>query len=62
MKMRYEVKYEGKILKVWDNQKKVYITKALPSMAIANEIAEDFNKMDNKDFTPLGLPNFSTKR
>jgi hypothetical protein len=57
--MRYEVKKEGKILKVWDSQKKVYITKALPSMAIANEIADDFNKMENKDFTPIGLPNFS---
>jgi hypothetical protein len=31
-------------------------------MAIANEIADDFNKMDNKDFTPLGLPNFSKKQ
>jgi len=59
--MRYEVKKEGKILMVWDNQDKIRITKELPSMAIANEIADDFNKMENKDFTPIGLPNFSKK-
>ena len=57
-KMRYEVKEEGKILRVWDNQDKLWITKELPSMAIANEIADDFNKMENKDFRPIGLPNF----
>lgn len=26
---------------------------------IAEEICEDFNKMDNKDFTPIGMPDFS---
>ena len=57
-KMRYEVKEEGKILRVWDNQDKLWITKELPSMAIANAIADDFNKMENKDFRPIGLPNF----
>ena len=60
--MRYEVKKEGKVIKVWDNKYKIWITKALPSMAIANKIADNFNKMENKDFTPLGVPNFSTKQ
>jgi len=57
--MRFEVKKDGNDLKVWDTKTKVFITKALPSMEIANEIAEDFNKMDKSDFSPLGLPNFS---
>ena len=57
--MRYEVKEDGKKLKVWDSKDKVWITKELPSIDIANEICHDFNAMDNKDFRPIRLPNFS---
>jgi len=60
-KMRFQVKKKNNILKVWDTKKNKAITKALPSMDIANEIADDFNKMENKDYTPLGLPDFSKK-
>ena len=60
--MRFEVKKEGETIKVWDSHLKNYITIALPSMEIANEIVDDFNKMENKDYTPLGLPNFSNKK
>ena len=59
--MRYIIKKEGDILKVWDTKKNKAITKQLPSMKIAQEIADDFNRMDNKDFTPIGMPNFSKK-
>jgi len=57
--MRYEVKKDGKSLKVFDTKDNTWITKPLPSMEIANEICDDFNKMDNKDYSPIGLPNFS---
>ena len=59
--MRYIIKKEGDILKVWDAKKNIAITKQLPSMKIAQEIADDFNRMDNKDFTPIGFPDFSKK-
>lgn len=60
--MRYQVKKKGNILKVWDTKKNKAITKPLPSMEVANEIADDFNKMENKDYSPLGLPDFSKKQ
>ena len=58
-KRRYQIKRKNNILKVWDTKENKAITKELPSMEVANEIADDFNKMENKDFTPLGLPDFS---
>ena len=60
--MRYKVKKDGKNLRVWDTKEKVWITTPIPSMEIANEIADDFNKMENKDYTPLCLPDFSKKQ
>lgn len=59
--MRYEIKKDGNKLKVWDSKDKVWITRELPSMEIANEICNDFNAMDNKDFRPIGMPDFSGK-
>jgi len=59
--MRYEVKKENKNYKVWDNKSNVWITIEIPIKKIADEICEDFNKMDNKDFTPIGMPDFSKK-
>lgn len=57
--MRYEVKKENESYKVWDTKDNVWITKEIPSKQIADEICQDFNKMDNKDFTPIGMPDFS---
>lgn len=55
---RYEVKHEGKQIRVFDTIDKKYITKDCPSMKVAQEICDDFNAMENKDFRPLGLPDF----
>lgn len=60
--MKYEVKKVGESWKVWNNINKVFITNDVPFEEIANEICEDFNAMDNKDYRPLGLPNFSKKK
>lgn len=57
--MTYEVKEENGNYKVWDTKKSLWITKEIPSKQIADEICEDFNKMDNKDFSPIGMPDFS---
>lgn len=57
--MRYEVKQENGIYKVYDTKDSVWITKEITSKQIADEICEDFNKMDNKDFSPIGMPDFS---
>lgn len=61
MDKRYEVKEVDKSFKVWDNKGKVWITKEVPTKEIADEICNDFNAMDNKDFRPIGLPNFKYK-
>lgn len=53
MKKRFETRKKGELIKVWDTKKNKSITKALPSMDIANEIAEDFNNMDNKNYSSL---------
>lgn len=59
--MKFEIKKEGKRLRVWNNEKSVYITKDLPSMKIAQEICDDFNAMANKDYRPIGMPDFSKR-
>lgn len=61
MKARYEVRTRGKQWIVYDRKGKVNITKAIPEKQIADEIAEDFNRMEKKDFRPIGMPDFSTK-
>ena len=39
---------------VYDTFKLVYITKTCPK-DVAEEIAEDFEKMHNKDYSPLNI-------
>jgi len=57
--MNYEVKNVNGNWMVWSIKDNGWITKEIPDKKIADEICEDFNKMDNKDFTPIGMPNFS---
>lgn len=38
-----------------------YMTKDCPK-DVADEIASDFNKMSKRDFTPIGMPDLSTKK
>lgn len=52
--MKFEVKQDGEIYKVYDTTTGKSITKDIPSKEIADEIAEDFNAMSNKDFRPIG--------
>lgn len=54
MANRYEVRNRGKQFIVYDTKKKVYITKAIPDKEVAEEIAEDFNKMSKGNYTPIG--------
>jgi hypothetical protein len=56
--MEYEVKQVGSRFKVWSNKANDWITHAC-TKDIADEICEDFNKMANKDFSPIGGLNFS---
>lgn len=51
--MRYVVEKKGNSWFVYDNVKKNHITKAVPTKAIADEIAEDFNLMDGGDYSPI---------
>lgn len=56
---KYEIRPRGKQFRVYDTSKKVYITNAVPSKEICQEIIDDFEAMGKKDFRPLGLPDFS---
>ncbi len=59
MTKRFEVRPRGKQFIVYDTKKKVYITKAIPERQIAEEIADDFEKMSKNNYTPIGGPNLS---
>lgn len=54
MANRFEVRPRGKQFIVYDTKKKVYITKAIPDREIADEIADDFEKMSKGNYTPIG--------
>lgn len=56
---RFVVDQIGSVFKVRDTTTEKYITKDCPSKKIADEIADDFNRMENKDFRPIGMPDFS---
>ncbi len=60
--MNYEVKSINGNWCVWNIKDSTWITKEIPDKKIAEEICEDFNKMDNKDFTPIGMPDFSKRK
>lgn len=49
---RFVVEETDGSFKVYDTVKLLYITKECPK-DIAEEIAEDFEKMSNKDYSPL---------
>lgn len=44
--MRYEVRNDGKGLKVWDSKELCWITRSYETLEVAKEIAKDFNNMD----------------
>lgn len=51
-KQRFIVEEANGTYKVYDTVKLVYITKDCPK-DVAEEIAEDFNKMSKQDYSPL---------
>lgn len=57
--MNYEVKSVNGGWAVWSIEDSAWITKEIRDKKIAEEICKDFNKMSNKDFTPIGMPDFS---
>lgn len=46
--MRYEVRNDGKGLRVWDSKESCWITRSYETLEVATEIAKDFNNMDKK--------------
>lgn len=59
--MKFETRLEGSSYRVWDTKDKVWITKACPNKETADEICFDFNQMHRKNFTAIGMPDFSQK-
>ena len=57
--MNYEVKSVNGNWSVWSIKDSACITKEIPNKKIAEEICEDFNKMNNKDFSPIWMSDFS---
>jgi hypothetical protein len=53
---KYKVRTEQGIYRVYDTETDKDITKDVPTIEIAQEIADDFNAMSNKDFRPIGGP------
>lgn len=60
--MRFQTKNVNGVFRVMDTVDGKYITKDIPTEGIADEIADQFNAMENKDFTPIGGPDFSKSK